>query len=45
MADRRSKKHKCRKDDRRSGKERRVQACRCDRCYQWLVKNLREVEK
>ena len=31
--------------ERRSGKDRRAMPCRCDRCYQWFVKNLREKDK
>ena len=32
-------------NDRRSGNDRRAMPCRCDRCYVWYVKNMREKEK
>ena len=31
--------------ERRSGKDRRAMPCRCDRCYRWAVKNMREKDK
>ena len=32
-------------NERRSGKDRRAMPYRCDRCYRWAVKHMREKEK